>query len=241
MTDKEQIKCNYKFQDKEGFDSRPYCACFDRLCEDLFLICDHNCQVYEDFKQLARKTKECEEKDERIIELTKEGCRLKQECEELEDFRTLVREPFAFGDSDVDDESFIKYLNKYVTDMTEALESYQKLTDILEIDWTIHGPYDIEEIIKQVTELKQECEELKSKNSILKNSLKPFQDEYFKNLETIVIAGLAKKSIRITAENTQLCKAIEEIEDICKVADRYELEELQETIFNIINKAKGEG
>ena len=88
--------------------------------------------------------------------------------------------------------------------------------------------------------LKQECEELKSKNSILKNSLKPFQNEYFKNLETIVIAGLAKKSIRITAENTQLRKALEEIEDICNVADRYELEELQETIFNIINKAKGE-
>lgn len=88
--------------------------------------------------------------------------------------------------------------------------------------------------------LKQECEELKSKNSILKNSLKPFQDEYFKNLETIVIAGLAKKSIRITAENTQLRKALEEIEDICNVADRYELEELQETIFNIIYKVKGE-
>lgn len=35
-------------------------------------------------------------------------------------------------------------------------------------------------------------------------------------------------------------KALEEIEDICNVADRYELEELQETIFNIINKAKGE-
>ena len=62
----------------------------------------------------------------------------------------------------------------------------------------------------------QECEELKSKNSILKKSLKPFQDEYFKNLETIVIAGLAKKSIRITAENTQLRKALEEIEEIVK-------------------------
>ena len=65
---------------------------------------------------------------------------------------------------------------------------------------------------KQLARKTQECKELKSKNSILKNSLKPFQDEYFKNLETIVIAGLAKKSIRITAENTQLRKALEEIE-----------------------------
>lgn len=40
--------------------------------------------------------------------------------------------------------------------------------------------------------------------------------------------------------NTKYRKALEEIEDICNVADRYELEELQETIFNIINKAKGE-
>ena len=67
-----------------------------------------------------------------------------------------------------------------------------------------------------VDELKHECEELKSKNSILKKSLKPFQDEYFKNLETIVIAGLAKKSIRITAENTQLREALEEIEELVK-------------------------
>ena len=65
MTEKEQIKCNYKFQDKERFDGRPYCTCFDRLCEDLFFICDHNCQVYEDLKQLAHKTQECEELKER--------------------------------------------------------------------------------------------------------------------------------------------------------------------------------
>ena len=71
MTDKEQIKCNYKFQDKERFDDRSYCACFDRLCEDLFFICDHNCQIYEDLKQLARKTQECEELKETLSKLTR--------------------------------------------------------------------------------------------------------------------------------------------------------------------------
>ena len=170
MTDKEQIKCNYKFQDKENFSGNPYCTCFDEWCENLSFICDHNCQVYEDLKQLARKT-------QLSIKQSKELIRLRKELKK----------------------STVKNRN-----------------------------------------LKQECEELKSKNSILKNSLKPFQNEYFKNLETIVIAGLAKKSIRITAENTQLRKALEEIEDICNVADRYELDELQETIFNIINKVKGE-
>ena len=92
--------------------------------------------------------------------------------------------------------------------------------------------------------LKQECEELKSKNSILKNSLKPFQDEYFKNLETIVIASLAKKSIRITAENTQLRKALEVIEGMLQVIVEsnkvYPLQSNLYKILDIISKAKGE-
>ena len=68
MTDKEQIKCKYKFQDKEKFDGKTYCTCFCELCEDSPL-CDDNCQIYEDFKQLARKTQECEQKDKEINEL----------------------------------------------------------------------------------------------------------------------------------------------------------------------------
>lgn len=60
MTDKEQIKCKYKFQDKEKFDGKTYCTCFCELCEDL-PPCDDNCQIYEDFKQLTFKTQECEE------------------------------------------------------------------------------------------------------------------------------------------------------------------------------------
>lgn len=61
------------------------------------------------------------------------------------------------------------------------------------------------------TELKQkeqECEELKEK-------LKPFEDEYFKNLDTKTIAELAKKSFRLTRENRKLEDVLDEIEDIC--------------------------
>ena len=65
MTDKEQIKCKYKFQDKEKFDGKTYCTCFCELCEDLPL-CDDNCQIYEDFKQLTSKTQECEELKEEL-------------------------------------------------------------------------------------------------------------------------------------------------------------------------------
>ena len=69
MTEKEQIICKYKFQDKEKFDGKPYCTCFNELCEDLSFACDNNCQIYEDFKQLARKTQECEQLKKQIKQL----------------------------------------------------------------------------------------------------------------------------------------------------------------------------
>ena len=86
---KEQIICKYKFQNKEKFDGKPYCTCFCELCEDL-PICVHNCQIFEDYKQLARKTQECEQIQEKYEALkleNQEGYEivdeLKQECEEL--------------------------------------------------------------------------------------------------------------------------------------------------------------
>lgn len=110
--------------------------------EKPILRCDEikNCPIKENFKQLQCKT---------------------QECEKLEDFRTLTREVFTFGDSDVDDENFIKYLQEYSRSYEEAIDGYYRLTDITGIDYTVHGGADIEEIIKRVDILKQECEELK--------------------------------------------------------------------------------
>ena len=60
MTNKKKIICKYKFHDDYHFNGKPYCTCFNELCEDISIICDHNCQIYEDYKQLARKTQECE-------------------------------------------------------------------------------------------------------------------------------------------------------------------------------------
>lgn len=76
----------------------------------------------------------------------------------------------------------------------------------------------------------QECEELKT---ILKDlscenqkfcyqikeqtkQLEPFKDEYFKGLDNVVIAELAKKSIRITAENSKLEQTLTEIKEIAE-------------------------
>lgn len=89
MTDKEQIKCKYKFQDKEKFDGKTYCTCFCELCEDL-PPCDDNCQIYEDFKQLTLKTQECEEL-KRKVELMMDcpDCKVdeyKKALDEIEDY-----------------------------------------------------------------------------------------------------------------------------------------------------------
>ena len=52
--------------------------------------------------------------------------------------------------------------------------------------------------------------------------LEPFKDEYFKGLDNIVIAELAKKSIRITAENSKLEKTLDEIKEICNSVENIE-------------------
>lgn len=90
MTDKEQIICKYKFQDKEKFDGKPYCTCFNELCKNLSFVCDQNCIIYEDYKQLVRKTQECEQIKEKYEALKLENqegyeivAELTQECEEL--------------------------------------------------------------------------------------------------------------------------------------------------------------
>lgn len=64
-------------------------------------------------------------------------------------------------------------------------------------------------IWKQKARLEQENEELKAR-------LRPLEDSYFNGLSSIEIAGLAKKSIRITSYNRQLEHALEEIKGTIK-------------------------
>lgn len=156
---------SYQIEANKLYPKAHYCGSIkNTFCED-----NPNCH----FKQLARKT---------------------QECEELEDFRTLVRELFTFGDSDVDDEHFIKYLKEDCKSSQEALDGYCRLTDITGIDYTVHGGADIEEIVKRVDSLKHECEELKKTlNSLTQTVVMPMSepevidltDRYHKALEEI--------------------------------------------------------
>lgn len=55
MTDKQTtIDCKYKIHKSELWEGKPHCSLFNELCEDLSFICDNNCQVYEDYKQLEQ-------------------------------------------------------------------------------------------------------------------------------------------------------------------------------------------
>lgn len=57
---------------------------------------------------------------------------------------------------------------------------------------------------------------LEKENERLKARLRPLEDSYFKGLSSIEIAELAKKSIRITAENRKLEYALQETREYCE-------------------------
>ncbi len=62
-----------------------------------------------------------------------------------------------------------------------------------------------------ISENKKFCYQIEEQTK----QLEPFKDEYFKGLDNIVIAELAKKSIRITAEYCKLENILRDIKEIC--------------------------
>ena len=94
---------------------------------------------------------------------------------------------------------------------------------------------NMSEYCKNCYKLQEQLDQLKAENDGLKTMLKdlsyenqkfcyqieeqtkqlePFKDEYFKGLDNVAIAKLAKKSIRITAENSKLEQTLTEIKEI---------------------------
>lgn len=167
MTDKEQIIIN-------GVDVSG-CKYFNRfrnICHNKNLCCDceKNQGCY--FKQLARKTTECEELKKYISE--KEG--IGEDCD------------------------YCKHNDKY--------NCYQNI---------------FLDNLKEINRYKQ--------------ALEPFEDEYFKGLDTKQIAELAKKSIRLTTENRKLENKLSDIAGICsQILDGEDyVRRIAKTILDIID------
>ena len=102
---------------------------------------------------------------------------------------------------------------------------------------------NMSEYCKNCYKLQEQLDQLKAENDGLKTMLKdlsyenqkfcyqieeqtkqlePFKDEYFKGLDNVAIAKLAKKSIRITAENSKLEQTLIEIKEICNSVENIE-------------------
>ena len=62
-----KIKCKYKFQDKDKYNGEEYCTCHNELCSDISFVCDKNCQIYEDYKQLEQLKDGYRKRDGNII------------------------------------------------------------------------------------------------------------------------------------------------------------------------------
>lgn len=78
-----------------------------------------------------------------------------------------------------------------------------------------HQYADVLKLAKENADSNEYClQELEQENKRLIARLRPLEDSYFNGLSSIEIAELAKKSIRITAENRKLEDALQEIRDI---------------------------
>lgn len=200
MTDKEQIIINGV--DVSKCDKLIVNQLYGYACnceEDTHIISScknrHNCY----YKQLARKTQECEQKEKELLsnkkiinKLMKEDDELKQECEKL---KNQV------------DEDYNYYTTELKT-LRDIISNKEKRNAAL---FLTSGRY--------------------------KQALEPFEDEYFKGLDTKQIAELAKKSIRLTTENRKLENKLSDIAGICEqILDGEDyVRRIAKTILDIID------
>ena len=117
---------------------------------------------------------------------------------------------------------YYKQLKRKEQECQQAMDNYVQL-DLQRVK-------EYNELVDLYKDKEQECEELKImlKDLSYENQklcyqieeqtkqLEPFKDEYFKRLDNVVIAELAKKSIRITAENSKLEQTLTEIKEIAE-------------------------
>lgn len=223
VSHKRKIKCKYKIHDDYHFNGKPYCTCFNELCEDLTFACDHNCQIYEDYKQLALKTQECEE--------LKEDLRL---AKQLVDWilKTFNLESYDWLD---DQNEISTEIENFLAEQEEENEELEKYAQAQE--------NQRETYYKEFLKLSQECEQKEKELKELKRqyklscldceykNTKADVDRYHKALEEI------ENNINKYFEEGfyKNCRYAKECTKACGLATNRVLNKT----LDIINKAKG--
>lgn len=158
--------------------------------------------------------------ENKIKELEEKLLRKEQECEELKN-----------------------ELHKNFEEKDKLHLIIDRLLEASGYDTNTASAEDFEDVYENMRYKQQQLDQLKAKNEELNTMLKdlsyenqkfcyqieeqtkqlePFKDEYFKGLDNVVIAELAKKSIRITAENSKLEQTLTEIKEICNSVENIE-------------------
>lgn len=160
------------------------------------------------------------EKEQIIIDgIIINACLVSEKCKEFETCKI---------------KNILRQLARKTTECEELKESVDKIKNyvknqMFDVDcknWFDRFIYTFEDWKKSICEA----------NDRYRNALEPFQDEYFKGLDTTTIAELAKKSIRLTTENRNLETALEEIEGMLQViVESNKVYPLQSNLYKILD------
>ena len=167
----------------------------------------------------CKNTPDCHYKNWQRKEQECEG--LRYEIGSLENDRDILQEQLDQLKAEV------KSKTEYIQEQRDIINQYSKEIEMYKKCQGKRASKREEELKAENDELKIMFKDLSYENQKFSyqieeqtKQLEPFKDEYFKGLETIVIAELAKKSIRITAENRKLEQTITEIKEIAEKGDK---------------------
>lgn len=122
-----KTECKYKIQSSKNFNTQPYCSILNKFCEEVSFVCDKNCQIYEDFKQLAQLKEENKELKAQLEQQKKENEELKEKLSQIKD----ITEPL---NSELPEDKVIRgiflivndCINKKVNPYKQALDEIEK-------------------------------------------------------------------------------------------------------------------
>lgn len=223
MTDKEQIIINGV--DVSKCDKLIVNQLYGYACnceEDTHIISScknrHNCY----YKQLPRKTTECEELKKGYAELTKIVSPY------MDDFTGYNEELGGFDP--------ILCVKELFQQLAHKMQECEKLKNQVDEDYNYYTT-ELKTLRDIISNKEKRNAALFLTSGRYLKALEPFEDEYFKGLDTKQIAELAKKSIRLTTENRKLENKLSDIAGICsQILDGEDyVRRIAKTILDIID------